>query len=275
MLCHFLVIVSVLVSVAGHGRVLEPPSRASMWRYGFQTKPNYDDDGLNCGGFYRQYNINRGKCGICGDPYDMKKPRTHEIGGTYGQGIIVAQFRAGQVFTAIVEITAFHRGYWYFKICPNSNRNDQSCFDKYPVELKSGGFKYYPPKSGLHKVDYRLPEGLFCDHCVLQWRYVAGNNWGSCGNGTGALGCGNQETFGACSDISISAPNYIQNGPFPVHLAYLNDVDKGLLDLLRKITPRHVKKKSPMSNKNKKNHRKPRNKDTKHSKRKKFWQPET
>lgn len=38
---------------------------------------------------------------------------------------------------------------------------------------------------------------------MLQWRYTAGNNWGDCKNGTQALGCGNQEQFGACSDISI------------------------------------------------------------------------
>lgn len=44
---------------------------------------------------------------------------------------------------------------------------------------------------------------MICDHCVLQWRYTAGNNWGDCKNGTQGLGCGNQEQFGACSDISI------------------------------------------------------------------------
>lgn len=38
---------------------------------------------------------------------------------------------------------------------------------------------------------------------MLQWRYVAGNNWGVCENGTGAVGCGPQEEFRACSDISI------------------------------------------------------------------------
>lgn len=31
----------------------------------------------------------------------------------------------------------------------------------------------------------------------------SGNNWGNCKNGTYALGCGSQETFKACSDISI------------------------------------------------------------------------
>lgn len=48
-----------------------------------------------------------------------------------------------------------------------------------------------------------LPESLTCTQCILQWRYVAGNNWGTCPNGTGAVGCGPQEEFRACADILI------------------------------------------------------------------------
>lgn len=45
--------------------------------------------------------------------------------------------------------------------------------------------------------------GLECANCVLQWRYIAGNNWGTCPDGTGAVGCGAQEEFRACADINI------------------------------------------------------------------------
>jgi len=38
-------------SVAGHGRLVEPPSRASMWRYGYATKPDFHDNQQWCGGF--------------------------------------------------------------------------------------------------------------------------------------------------------------------------------------------------------------------------------
>lgn len=44
---------------------------------------------------------------------------------------------------------------------------------------------------------------ISCSHCVLQWTYTAGNNWGTCSNGTEAVGCGPQETFRACADIAI------------------------------------------------------------------------
>ena len=40
-----------LPGVAGHGRLLNPPSRSSMWRVGFNNPPNYDDNQLFCGGF--------------------------------------------------------------------------------------------------------------------------------------------------------------------------------------------------------------------------------
>ena len=44
---------------------------------------------------------------------------------------------------------------------------------------------------------------LKCSQCVLQWRYIAGNNWGTCPDGSGAVGCGAQEEFRACADIAI------------------------------------------------------------------------
>lgn len=37
----------------------------------------------------------------------------------------------------------------------------------------------------------------------MQWKYVAANNWGICADGNGAVGCGEQEEFRACSDIAI------------------------------------------------------------------------
>lgn len=51
---------------------------------------------------------------------------------------------------------------------------------------------------------YRLPAGLTCKHCVLQWRYRTGNNLGICRDGSTATGCGAQEEFRACADVAIS-----------------------------------------------------------------------
>ena len=36
--------------VDGHAKMTEPPMRSSMWRFGFDTPVNYDDNELFCGG---------------------------------------------------------------------------------------------------------------------------------------------------------------------------------------------------------------------------------
>lgn len=37
--------------VKGHGRLLDPPARGSMWRKGFASTKNYNDNQMSCGGF--------------------------------------------------------------------------------------------------------------------------------------------------------------------------------------------------------------------------------
>jgi len=36
----------------GHGLMVDPPARNTIWRLGFDNPINYDDMALNCGGFY-------------------------------------------------------------------------------------------------------------------------------------------------------------------------------------------------------------------------------
>ena len=59
-----------------------------------------------------------------------------------------------------------------------------------------------PLEISLYLCPPSLP-GLECGNCLLQWIYVAGNNWGKCDDGTERVGCGPQEQFRACADISI------------------------------------------------------------------------
>ena len=52
LLCSVVYLLEFFQFVFGHGRLREPPSRASMWRDGFpQNGFNYDDNQLYCGGF--------------------------------------------------------------------------------------------------------------------------------------------------------------------------------------------------------------------------------
>ncbi|RZC00575.1 uncharacterized protein BDFB_010981, partial [Asbolus verrucosus] len=107
--------------------------------------------------------------------------------------------------------TANHFGYFEFAICPDYKTTTQKCLDKNILKLVKpqenvdhNGVRYFPKEGNkVYEMKYRLPKKT-CEHCVLQWRYIAGNNWGNCPNGTGAIGCGPQEEFRACADITIS-----------------------------------------------------------------------
>ena len=82
--------------------------------------------------------MNSGRCGVCGDPYDeMIKP--HEApGGIFATGTIVRNYIQGQIIPVTIQITATHRGFYEFRLCPNNNpKKDptQDCFEKLDIIL--------------------------------------------------------------------------------------------------------------------------------------------
>ena len=94
------------------------------------------------------------KCGLCGDPNGSPEPRDHEDGGKWGKGITVAQYKAGETISTTSLITAHHKGYIEFFLCP---RNDESwgaqeieaCLSPLEIAKSSGGgFKWMLPESG-------------------------------------------------------------------------------------------------------------------------------
>jgi len=210
-----------------HGRIMEPPGRSSLHRFPndpaiapfwADITPNYNDNELFCGGFWNQVS-NDYRCGVCGDDYNEARPRSNELGGKYGSsGIIPRTYSSGQLIPIKIQITAHHRGYFQFKICKIESgqaTEDEKCFNsnKSILLFKNGENKFsidnYKPEGSTgsgtgywYDMEVRLPEDLECNHCVLQWRYHTGNNWGSDENGEG-LGHGYQEEFYGCSDIEI------------------------------------------------------------------------
>lgn len=48
---HLYCFLAVMKSAAGHGRLWEPPARSTLFRRGYATTPNYNDNQLFCGGF--------------------------------------------------------------------------------------------------------------------------------------------------------------------------------------------------------------------------------
>ena len=117
---------------------------------------------------FLQWRLNKGRCGVCGDPWDAPGPRSQEGGGTYGRGVIVRRssllcdcsqlfsyikvlflrcdcsqlfsysnvsspvvivrvavtccyrYSIGQRISVAADITANHKGYFEFRLCPHN-----------------------------------------------------------------------------------------------------------------------------------------------------------
>ncbi|XP_023723964.1 uncharacterized protein LOC111873457 [Cryptotermes secundus] len=200
-----------LDGVSGHGRLMNPPARNSMWRFGFPNPVNYNDNELFCGGHAVQWEQNQGRCGLCGDPWHLTEPRPHEAGGQFAKGIISRHYTSGQDIDVEVELTANHWGRFEMFLCPNNNPKyeaTQSCFDRFPLYVSgTKDMAFHIPleskKKAVFRYKVRLPPYITCTQCVIQWTYYTGNMWGTCTNGTEGLGCGRPETFRNCADVTI------------------------------------------------------------------------
>lgn len=137
----------------------------------------------------------------------MATPRTNEHGGTFGLGVIVKGYQKQAQIPVGVFLTANHFGFLRFNLCNmDESLENEDCFDKYPLEVVESSSIHFPIDTRLEgwwNMTLQLPTDVTCKHCVLQWTYNTGNSWGTCEDGTGAIGCGDQEFFRTCSDISI------------------------------------------------------------------------
>lgn len=171
------VISSYLILVSSHGRVMDPVHRGARWRFNNSAPPNYNDHELFCGGFGVQWKQNGGQCGLCGDDFRMGMPRPHELGGKYGEGVVVRRYGQGEDIEVVVYISANHMGYFYFELCNlDASQEVDECFEENLVQTSSGADYWKVPSGSAinFKVPLRLPDRISCKHCVLRWTYVAG-----------------------------------------------------------------------------------------------------
>ncbi|CAG2226629.1 unnamed protein product [Mytilus edulis] len=219
MLCQIFTLATLIAAVYGHGRLISPPGRSTMWRYGYNTPKNYNDNQMSCGGFYKQWTLNGGQCGVCGDPWN--EAHDNEAGGKYATGTIVSQYKTGQNIQVKVQITATHRGYFEFRLCPVNNPRQtatQACLDRNVLKQSNGQSRFYEPGAiGTYTVDLILPQGLTCTQCVLQWKWNTGNSYNCDNNHNCCIGCGPQEQFYGCADIAISSSGTSQFSNTGVH----------------------------------------------------------
>jgi len=200
--------------VVGHGSMTEPPARTAAWRQGFNTPTDYKDMEVFCGGFAKQWTKD-GKlnCGVCGDEVPAN-PQIYECpNGEYCKKVIVRNYKAGQTVDITINFAANHGGNFVFRICPVTDENKEvtwDCLKQHElIVTESGSTVWIDPYhdggyNGDQKLHVKLPAGLTCKRCVLQWHWTGGNRWGTCANGTQAGGCGPQETFINCADVSIA-----------------------------------------------------------------------
>jgi len=192
----------------------EPPSRNSAWRFGFNTPTDYSDMGHNCGSYLQDYVAGQPYCGVCGDEYNASPKKMECPSGTYCKKVIVRSYKAGAVVPVTINFNANHGGVIQFRICPVTDDNKEvtwDCLNSHKMTIQEAGGKTVWQESGgdgqnngdahLHVT---LPAGLTCSRCVFQWHWTGANYYGKCANGTQGSGCGPQQTYIACADISIS-----------------------------------------------------------------------
>ncbi len=110
-----------------------------------------------------------------------------------------------------------YSGYFEFRLCADKSEAGQlvtqECFDRHLLTLADGSTRYRVPaenkRNSYHNVSIQLPikNEIDCRNCVIQWRYRTGHqSWGTCEDGTFAMGCGAEEfqqELRNCADVAI------------------------------------------------------------------------
>ena len=173
-----------IVSAAAHGMLSEPRARNVV------HNSNYCPHCLAAGGPGVTYAGGRvwprSVHGVCGDP--PKGPLDHEAGGKFATKIITGRYVRGQTLTLRVTITAPHGGRFSFGVCPvpdgASDAEErrvvtQKCFDANRLTNTQDGTPHWwfgKKPTGEYTMDFKLPTGVTCKRCVLQWHYETGNS---------------------------------------------------------------------------------------------------
>ena len=84
-----------------------------------------------------------------------------------------------QYIRVSVELTSSHLGYFEFRLCPKQSAQEmvtQECLDRYLLQLSNGSTRYQVPDytATWYDMMLKLPDGVTCDNCVIQWKYTTG-----------------------------------------------------------------------------------------------------
>ncbi|CAL1532014.1 unnamed protein product, partial [Lymnaea stagnalis] len=161
-----------------------------------------------------QWRVNDGQCGLCGDSWSGSRDYERPNGSMVQHGIIPKTYSRGDVITVTLEITANLLGWNEFRICDIATTGGieatQDCLDQNLLADEKGRTRFHLSPKAYGRIEYELvlPSELACRHCLIQWKWKAGNNWGCNETGCG-LGYGDyQEQYRGCSDVAIMPNSY-------------------------------------------------------------------
>eukprot|EP00121_Abeoforma_whisleri_P005264 Awhi_evm1s4765 len=193
-------------NVEAHGYMISPVARNAMWKLGYNNPTNYDLMSLNAGG---PSNVMRNGYSVCGDPANSNED--HMDGGKYGNKLIAGTYEEGGEMGVSLVITAHHKGSYFISLCPITSPDQivtQECFDQYQLEKVDGGIEWQSPPvqyntgNRNYSMKFRLPKGLTCERCVVQWYWQTTNSIGDY-----------PEEFWNCADITIKSSSQRMTGP--------------------------------------------------------------
>ena len=181
-------LVTLVPSVVGHGYIVEPPARNVIFhgpRNGYCP---------HCG--------NGG--GVCGDGGQWPGSSNYLGGENKGPQ---RTYTAGEVVEFEVKITAHHMGHFELHICDEhlgpltpDPEGPSGCLSRWvlervppesvytdcrvndprddcqPLDQEHPERWYLSPGSGTKKMHFRIPTGLSCSSCTLQWRWWTANS---------------------------------------------------------------------------------------------------
>lgn len=78
------------------------------------------------------------KCGVCGDAINGAKDNELPNGHFAKRLTVTRVYKQGQVIKVKVRLTAAHKGYFVFKLCPAKGRRrevTQQCLDKHVLKV--------------------------------------------------------------------------------------------------------------------------------------------
>lgn len=82
-----------------------------------------------------------------------------------------------QIIDIEVELTQSHLGFMEFRLCTNPLGGEtQACFNQHLLQRADGqGSRVNVDRgTGWYNTQFRLPAGVTCHQCTLQWNYRAG-----------------------------------------------------------------------------------------------------